>query len=343
MGLSEVPSVARFEDYLDLRMNHPNFGDAGSLINTVREQAFELCQQGSYRDAFVNYKRLLLEYDQQSAAVLSEAGLVCWKLKLMDEAEQCFAKALEMEPFHREALINRVEMHLEQRQTKGVEEDLTHLLEHYPNDVEVTAARIQWMFVKGETKNALMQTRTFVARSHAPATARFLSAKVLIEQRQFRAAIELLETKSVVEDPPILEVLRARVYGELGDLGKSESIYRTVLNGHPEQTDALIELAKLLAVKGDMCEARGFAEMAATLAPGTDEANVTYFSILVAAQEWETLYIATERQLERVAPMPDALVFHATALIKLGRYEELERFLRRYEAHTPKTAEFMSQ
>lgn len=299
--------------------------------DVIREQAVTFCRRGWYRDAFACYRELLFDYGEQTPAVLSEAGFVCWQLGIIDEAEQCFLRALDIDPNHRETLINLVEMRLSRSVMDWVEAYLQRLVTQFPNDPEVQAACVRRLFVMGRREQGLLAAQALVQQHPDSNLAHVLAAKLLLSYHCLQETIDMVE--GVISNGkyhPSFYDLWAQALVERGEYTAAEEVYRSMLDKLPGHVVAQSGLARILAGNGNLIEARQFAKEAATTSPGNDDVSSTYFTVLAALKDWQGLYEATLPYIDRNPPMQEAFVLHASALGHLGKQGEMDELLRRY-------------
>jgi predicted Zn-dependent protease len=305
--------------------------------DVIRDQAIALCMRGWYRDAFMQYRELLFNCGVQTSAVLSEAGFVCWKLGILDEAEACLVRALASNPDHREALLNLAEMRLSQGSMDGVDHCLTRLVAMFPDDPEVQAALARRLFVAGQNELGLRAVQSLVQQHASSTLAHILAATLLLAYGHVQEVLAMMESAIATgQHHPSYYDLRAQALAKRGDTVGSERVYRAMLARFPGHVVALCGLAKTIAERGNLMEAKAFAREAITKSPGYADASSTYFTIIAALKDWDELCTATLPYVEQEPPTQEAFVFHVAALTHLGQKDKLEVFLKKHEQLTKK-------
>jgi tetratricopeptide (TPR) repeat protein len=309
---------------------------AGKEIIDLSDRAFSFARREWYRHAFACYRRLLFEFDVQTPAILSEAGFVCWKLGIADEAETCFARALEKNASHRESLINLVGMHLEHNVVDGVDVLLDRLAMSFKEDPEVRVLRAQQKFVVGEVDQALEDLNMLLRQHRSSRVACILVAGLLIRYGYFERVINIAEEAAGtgLKNPALFDLWAQALAGR-GNHEGSSHIYQRMLLDFPRNVVALTALAKLAVISGALLEGRKYAEQAFALSPGNEDVASAYFTILAKLQAWQALRDATLQIIEEGPIWEEAFLFHATSLVQLGQQKELDALIARHQTEKP--------
>ena len=130
---------------------------AATVSDRERLAARGFAFAGRYEEAFALYKALLTADVDPSADLLSETGFVCMQMKLIDQAEECFRRALVKDPQNVSALMNSVDIRLGLgRLDEDTESLFDRLRALQPESAEVTLLAARRMFLKdiwGQSKN----------------------------------------------------------------------------------------------------------------------------------------------------------------------------------------------
>jgi tetratricopeptide (TPR) repeat protein len=135
------------------------------------------------------------------------------------------------------------------------------------------------------------------------------------------------------------KLARAMASHRAGRLAEAGALYRQVLEGQPNNVDALNLLGVLTAQGGDAAGAEGLLRRAVALAPRVADLHLNLGLALKRQGKAEEAIASFERVLGLEPEMAEALNNLGALLRELGRAGEAERHLRRCVAAAPGLAE----
>lgn len=282
-----------------------------TLGDRERLAAREFAFAGQYEEAFAIYKALLTADADPSADLLSEAGFVCMQMKLVDQAEECFRRALAKDPQNVSALMNSVDLRLGLgRLDEDTESLFNRLRALQPESVEVTLLAARRMFLQGSTLEAKRLALSITAEPARPVDIGLVT-KLLVEQGCFAEAVELVEEASKVgKAHPYLFQYGGQALIKLGWFDKASGLFQQARDLYPDRAFPLCGLAAACLGRQEYGAAEVILDLALQTIPEHAEATYMRFSTLAAQGKWASLLSATEPFLDRKPPVLIAIGFH---------------------------------
>lgn len=306
--------------------------DSSEAADAVRQEALRFIARARYESAFPLYERLIFEFNDRSPDVVCEAGFVCWRLGLIDEAEESFRRTLQSEPTHLASLINVVDMRLSLGIVKPDTDDLMkRLLHNHPQNAEVRLLVAKQAFFEGR-KDKGRDIAVKIGREMATnQVAQLLACKLLLEYGCYLEAIKLAEENLKRGDThPHFYDFAAKAHVSLNQFEQAAELYRLVAERYPDRLMPHYGLAYVKFGQADFADAKEILEEVLEKSPEHAEANRLYWFTLVALKEWEALVRVTGRYLDNDPPPLLPLHFHIAALGQLGRRTEIENLFQKY-------------
>lgn len=246
------------------------------------DEAFQLCLQGDYTESFKLYKKILFEVGDQSPDTLSNAGFVCRQLGIIAEANECFRRALEQAPNHREALINYLDMSLS---LGGFDEEARRLLKRL-NDIDPHSADVKMIVAKKcvlqndrDLAKAILQE--VIAEHSEDVNIHLLVAKTLLDAAFFQEVIDLCQFHFENESVLVSDLYGKALLG-LGQAKKAEDIYSRALEKYPDKISLLCGLSNANIALERLEEARRLVEKALELFPDHQQTTYIYLFIYIS-------------------------------------------------------------
>lgn len=277
---------------------------------------------GQYEEAFALYKALLTADADPPADILSEAGFVCMQMKLVDQAEECFRRALTKDPQNVSALMNSVDIRLGLgRLDEDIESLFNRLRALQPESAEVTLLAARRMFLKGRPLEGKRLALSITVEPGRPVDIGLVT-KLLVEQECFAEAVGLAEEAlKVGKVHPYLFQYSGQALIKLGWFDKASGLFQLARDLYPDRAFPLCGLAATCLGRQEYGAAEVFLDIALQIVPEYAEATYMRFTTLAAQGKWASLLSATKPFLDREPPVLIAIGFHNAALKELGLTE----------------------
>lgn len=327
-GLSLV-LLAR--DELDSATRHAQF--AVNLGSAARFSAqLGLCELilGNYDRASASLSRAT-QLDPHDVASWNNLGIARRGLGLFPAARLAFERALSIDPAHRDATDNlerleadavtvRASYRESGRQAPAIRPDIAAIraMEHSGvasaldacerlcadqperEDAAIELARLYRE--RGDAMSGIDSLRAFVARHGMPAKAKAALGRMLLDTRDYTAALPVLE-----------------------------DAHRSL----PDDIDVLVALSEVRTEEGRYNDAGALVERACELDPCLDMKGRLAASLCARCHYERCLSVIDEMLAEDPSVMPDVMGIRVDALVALGRHEEVMPALDRFVDERP--------
>ena len=302
----------------------------------IRQGAIQKCLQHNYEGAFFDYKKLIFEHDFISPAILSEAGYVCWQLGLYDEAIESFNRALELDPNHRESLINLVELKLTINDLDGLDPLLTNLLDNYSNDPEAIILKAKKLLLEGKSSEGISLIKHITETFKSSRIAQLLSCRLLLETNHFDEAADISKYNiDAGDDHPDFYLYYAKALTNQDDQSAAESVYEKMIDLFPKRVAPYLGLAEINLTKQQYLLAKNYLNHVLQLVPEQITAVQMLLNILVIEEKWNDILEITTPFIDKDIQLEWLLVYHLSALGNLKKDEEIRKFFKQYPHLVP--------
>ncbi|MBI4696645.1 MAG: PEP-CTERM system TPR-repeat protein PrsT [Gammaproteobacteria bacterium] len=222
---------------------------------------------------------------------------------------------------------------------RGAVLELKTAVQQSPNSA-AARGRLGQIYVQlGDGNAGAVELEKAVDLGFDKAKAEPLIIRGLLAKRSAKEALERAsKANEAAPDDPTYATLRAMAEAAIGDAGHAEPRFEAVLEKTPDNVDALIGVARIAFIRGDLDKAGDFAQRAVAADPKAGAAQLVAGDVALAKDQPEAALAAFEKATALNPYDVPAAIGKVKALLGLKKVPEAEKILAGLKRQFPRNA-----
>lgn len=313
-----------------------------ATVNYFYNTANKSFKQGNYSLAQRDYE-LVTSIDPFFAVAWQNLGGTEFHLGNMERACQCWEKALSLKPDLVEAKVSLAFIYIHSREFDKARNLLDRAIKLAPRNTAALTNLADLDMRLGHTREAVQTARLVLTVEQNNPLATCLIAQGKLRQGRAREALEILTTAKgggvLTDRAAFCRLVEGEVRLALGQVEEAQHLFEQVLEQLPENTDALIDLAKVGIAQHDWGRADELLERACKIAKANPWTWIvrSNLSLRTGDKEKSKSYLA--RAVELTGQDAGSLAASARLALDLGQRSEAKELAGRAVKLEPVTPE----